>query len=62
MDIVEALKKFNGKTIKTANLYLLDGVGEQLELIFTDGSKVTIYGNMLDVNQIEIEWNEKSTL
>lgn len=59
MDIVEALKKFDGKTIKTVNLYLLDGVGEQLELIFTDGSKVTIYGNMLNINQIEIEWNEK---
>lgn len=58
MNIVEVLKKLEGKTIKTANLSLLDGIGENLDLVFTDGTVATIYGEMKEVNQIEITLHE----
>ena len=54
MSMSEVLKKLEGKTIKTANVSLLDGVGESLDLVFTDTTAVTIYGEMREVNEIEI--------
>jgi len=58
MSIVETLKKLEGKTIKSANISLFDGVGESLDLVFTDTSAVTIYGEMREVNEIEIALHE----
>lgn len=58
MDIIKTLKKFEGKTIKTATLSLIDGMGETLGLLFTDGTAVGISGEMKDVNEIEINWHD----
>jgi hypothetical protein len=56
--MVEILNKLEGKTIKTANISCLQGVGESLDLVFTDGSAVTIYGEMREINEIEITLHE----
>lgn len=58
MEIAEILKTLEGKTIAKANLVLQDGVGESLDLVFTDGSVVVIEGNMQEINELKITLNK----
>lgn len=58
MSIGEVLKKLEGKTIAKANLILQDRARESLDLVFTDGSIAVIEGNMQEINELKITFNE----